>query len=85
MIEMCNKKILKINDYKTCLLDNEVILKPQQWFRSATNYVYTEEIRKNTLSSNDEKILQTFDTITSYPYRTSVGKVCKTKLLSKYK
>ena len=29
--------------------------------------------------------MQTFDGITSYPYGTSAGKVCKTELLSKYK
>ena len=37
------------------------------------------------LSSNDDKRLQTFDKITSYPYGTSAGKVCKTELLRKYK
>ena len=35
------------------------------------------------LSGNDDKRLQTFDRITSYPYEASVGKVCKTELLSK--
>ena len=29
--------------------------------------------------------MQTFDRITSYPYGSSVGKVCKTEILSKYK
>ena len=29
--------------------------------------------------------LQTFDKITSYPYAISIGKVCKTEILSKYK
>ena len=35
------------------------------------------------LSSNDDKRLQTFDTITSYLYGASAGKVCKTELLRK--
>ena len=35
------------------------------------------------LSSNDDKRLKTFDTITSYLYGASAGKVCKTELLSK--
>ena len=35
------------------------------------------------LSSNDDKRLQMFDRITSYPYRTSAGRVCKTELLNK--
>ena len=70
------KRRLKFNDYKDCLLSNEIILKPKQRFKSE---------RHEYLSSNDDKILQTFDRITSYPYRTSAGKVCKTEMLSKYK
>ena len=38
-------------------------------------------ISKIALSSNDDKRLQTFDRITSYPYDVSAGKVCKTELL----
>ena len=45
--------------------------------------VYTEKISKISLSSNDDKRLQTFDRITSYPYGKSAGKVSKTELLSK--
>ena len=82
---MFNKKILKFNGYKDCLLGNEIILKSQQRFKSEAHNVYTEEINKIALSSNDDKRLQTFDGITSYPYGSSVGKVCKTELLSKYK
>ena len=54
-------------------------------FKSEAHNVCTEEISKNALNSNDEKRLQTFDRITSYPYGTSVGNVCKTKLLRKNK
>ena len=79
------KKILKFNDYKDCLLNNEIILKSQQRFKNEAHNVYTEEINKIALSSNGDKRLQTFDRITSYPYGTSAGKVCKTELLSKYK
>ena len=46
---------------------------------------YTEKINKISLSSNDDKKFQSFDRITSYLYGTSVGKVCKTELLRKYK
>ena len=79
------KKTLKFNDYKDCLLNNKIILKPQQSFKSEAHNVYTEEINKIALSSNDEQRLQTNDRITSYPYGTNAGKVCKTELLSKYK
>ena len=79
------KRRLKFNDYKDCLLNNEIILKSQQKFKSERHNVYTEEINKTALSSNDDKILQTFDRITSYTYGTSAGKVCKIELLSKVK
>ena len=78
------KKILKFNDYKDSLLNNEIMLKSQQRFKSEAHNVYTEEINKIELSNNGDKRLQTFDRITSYPYGTSAGKVCKTELLSKY-
>ena len=79
------KRRLKFNDYKDCLLNNEIILKSQQRFKSERHDVYSEEINKIALSRNDDKRLQTFDRITSYPYGTSAGNVCKTELLSKAK
>ena len=79
------KRRLKFNDYKDCLLKNEIILKSQQRFNSERHDVYAEEINKIALSNNDDKRLQTFDRITSYPYGSSAGKVCKTELLSKVK
>ena len=60
-----------------------MVLKSQQGFKSERHDVYSEEVNKAALSSNDDKRLQTFDRITTYPYGTSAGKVCKTELLSK--
>ena len=40
------KKIIKVNDYKNCLLNNQIILKPQQRFKSETHSIYTEENNK---------------------------------------
>ena len=77
------KRTLKFNGYKYCLLNNEIILKSQQRFKSEAHNVYTEEINKIALSSNDDKRPQTLDRIVSYPYGTSAGKVCKTEMLSK--
>ena len=79
------KRRLKFNDYKDCLLNNKIKLKSQQRFKSEKHNAYTEEINKIALSSNDDKILQTFDKITTYPYRTNAFKVCKSEMLSKYK
>ena len=77
------KRMLKFPDYKDCLLNNEIILKSQQRFKSERHIAYAEEINKIALSSNDDKRLQTYDRITSYPYGTSAGKVCETEILSK--
>ena len=75
--------MLKFYDYKYCLKNITAIFKSQQRFKSKKHDVYTEEVNKIALSSNDDKRLQTFDGITSYPYGTIAGKVCKTELLSK--
>ena len=77
--------MLKFNDYNCCLFKNRTILKSQQWFKSEPNCRYTEEINNIALSSNDDKKLQTFDRITTYPYRTNAFKVCESEMLSKYK
>ena len=66
-------------------MNNKVILKSQQRFKSELHDVYAIEISKTALSCNDDKRLQTFDRITSYSYGSSVGKVCKTEIISKYK
>ena len=79
------KRRLKFNDYKDCLLNNEIVLKSQQRFKSERHDVYTEEINQVALSSNDDKRLKTFDRITSYPYGTSAGKIYKAELSSKVK
>ena len=75
------KRILKFNDYKNFLLNSEVILKSQQRFKSEAHNVYTEEINKISLNSNDGKRLQTFDRITSNTYGSSVGKNLKQRNL----
>ena len=62
------KKMIKFNDYKKCLLNDEVILKSQQRFVSKKHGVYTENINKIALSNNDDKRIISSDKITSYPY-----------------
>ena len=62
------KKMMKFNDYKKCLLNDEVIFKSQQRFISKNYDVYTENINKIALSNNDDKIIVSSDKITSYPY-----------------
>ena len=79
------KRIIEFYDYKDSLRNNKIISKLQQRFKSEAHNLYTEEINKIALSSNDDKRLQTFDRITSYPYGTSTGKVFKIEILTKYK
>ena len=57
----------------------------QQIFKSEAHCVCTEEISKIALSSNDDKRLQAFDRVTTYPYGTNTFKVCESEMLSKYK
>ena len=54
--------------YKDYLFNDKTIIKSQQRFRSDHHNVHTEEVNKIALSSNDDKILQTYDRITAYPY-----------------
>ena len=82
---MLIKWILKYNDYEDCLFNNRIILKSQQRFKSDYQNVYTEQINKIALSSNDDKGLQTFDKSTTHPYGTNAFKVCESEMLSKYK
>ena len=51
------KQILKFNNYENCLLNNKIILKSQQRFKYITHNIYTEEINKISLRSNDDKRL----------------------------
>ena len=74
------KQILKFNDCKSYLLNNETILKSQQKLKNEAHNLYTEEINEIALSNNDDKKLPTFYKIISYPYGVNAGKVCKAEL-----
>ena len=77
------KRRLMFENYKGSLLNNKTILKSQQRFKSNHHDVYTEEVNKIALNSNDDKILQTFDRIVTYPYGTNTFKVCESEMRSK--
>ena len=66
-------------NYKDSLFNDEVIIRSQQRFRSDHHRVYTEEVNKIALSSNDDKRLQTFDKVTSFPYGTNAFKMCESE------
>ena len=79
------KRELTFKNHMDSLLNDEAIIKLQQRFRSDHHRVYTEEVNKIALSSNDDKRLQTFDKVTTFPYGTNVFKVCESEMLSKNK
>ena len=60
--------MIKFNDYKKCLLNDEVILKSQQRFISKKHKVYTENINKIALSNNEDKRIMSSTKTTSYTY-----------------
>ena len=68
-------------NYKDCLFNGEVILKSQQRFKSDYHKVYTKEVNKIALSSNDDKRLQTFNRITIFPHGTSAVEVCESEMM----
>ena len=77
------KRKLMFENYKYYLFNNKIILKSQQRFKCDHYRVYTEKVNKITLSSNDDKRLQTINKVTTYPYRTNAFKVCESKMLTK--
>ena len=74
-------------NYTDFLLKNKIILKSQQRFKSDYHNIYTKQINKIALSSNDDKRLQTFDKIQQIQVEQMHSKydVCESEMLSKYK
>ena len=75
------KRELLFENYKDSLFNDKIIIKSQQTFRSEHHRVYMENVNKIALSSNDDKRLQTYDKITTYPYGTPAIKVCQLDIL----
>ena len=75
------KQKVMFENFKDCLFNNKTIYRSQEIFRSYYHVMYTEEVNKIALSSNDDKRLQTFDRITTYPYGTNAFKVCESEML----
>ena len=77
------KRELKFKIYKDCLLNNKIILKSQQRFKSEYHNVYTEKLNEIALSSNDDKRLQTLGKIATYPYGRNTFEVYESEMSSK--
>ena len=70
-------------NYKDSLFNNKTILKLQLRSKSDHHNVYTREVNKIVLNNNDDKRLQTFNRVTTYPSGTNAFKVCENEMLSK--
>ena len=75
------KQKLMLQNFKNCLFNNKTVYRSQERFKSYNHDVYTEEVNKIALSNNDDKRLQTFDGITTYPYGTNALKECESEML----
>ena len=53
-------------NYKSCLFNNKTVYRSQERFKSYYHDVYTEEVNKIALSSNDDNRLQASDRIATY-------------------
>ena len=70
-----------VKNYEDCLYNDKIILKSPERFKSDHHVVYTEEVHKIALSSNDDKRLQTFDKITTSSHGTNAFKVCESEMI----
>ena len=43
--------------------------------------MYTEEVNKIAINSNDDKRIQTLDKTTTYPYGTNLFKACESEMI----
>ena len=72
-------------NYMDSLFNNEILIRSQQRFKSSHHKVYTEEVNKIALSSDDDKRIKTFDKIATFPYGTNIFKICENEILLKNK
>ena len=66
------KRRIRFKDYPYSLFNNNIILRSQLRFKSNLHIMYTEKVNKIAISSNDDKRLQAFDKVTTYPYVTDL-------------
>ena len=64
-------------NHREFIKNKKWILKSQQRFRSGKHNVFTEEVNKIVLRTNDDKRIESIDSIEAYPYGTIKHVVCK--------
>ena len=68
-------------EHKQLINSNKLILQKQQRFKSERHNVFTEEINKIALSSNDDKRMQSIDSIETYAYGMSKDLVSEKEMI----
>ena len=76
------KRRIMFENYKHSFFSNITILISQLRFKSDLHNLYTEEVNKIALNSNDDKRLQTLDRVTTYLYGANAFKVCESKIMA---
>ena len=64
-----------LKNHEEFIKNNKSILKTQQRLKSERYNVSTEEINKTALSSNDDKRMESIDSIETYAYGTSKDQI----------
>ena len=68
-------------NHKEFIKNNKLILKAPQRFKSERYNVFTEEIKKTALSSNNYKKMQSVDLMETYAYGTSKDLVSEKEVI----
>ena len=64
-------------DHKEFVKNNKLLLKTQRTFSSKKHNIFSEKINKIALSSNDDKRIQSIDSVETYAHKMSKDLVCK--------
>ena len=76
------KRSIMFENYTDSLFNNNTILRSKLRPKSDLHNMYTEEVNKIALNSNDDKRLQTFGRVTTYPYGATAYKVCESDMVA---
>ena len=76
-IDYLRKQEIDVDSLQEFIKSNKLILKTQQRFKSERHNVFTEEINKIALSSNDDTRMRSIDSTETYAYGTSKDLICK--------
>ena len=70
-------------DQKELIKNNKLVLKTQQRLKSE-RHVFTQEINKIALISNDDKKMHSSDSIETYAHGTSKDLICRKEKMKHY-